>query len=283
MGPVISTDEARRLLAAEPPPVVLDVRWRLAGPSGRQDYDAGHLPGAVFVDLDAELAAPPGTGGRHPLPDPDAVQASLRAAGVCSGRAVLVYDADNGSVAARAWWLLRWAGHPQVMVLDGGYAAWAAEGHPVSTATSRPEPGDIEVVPGQMPVVDPDRAAQVAREGTLFDARAPERYRGETEPIDPRAGHVPGAINAPFTEHVDGDGRWRAPEDLARRFRDLGIDESAPVAAYCGSGVTACSVLLAMEHAGISGAGEGPALFPGSWSQWSSDPTRPVRTGPEPG
>ncbi|QGK69465.1 sulfurtransferase [Allosaccharopolyspora coralli] len=283
MGPVISTDEALRLLSGGSPPVMLDVRWRLTGPSGRADHEAGHLPGAVFVDLDNELADPAGSGGRHPLPNPTALQESLRAAGVCAGRPVLVYDADNGSVAARAWWLLRWAGHEHVRVLDGGYAAWVSEQRPVSTDQPSPERGDFEVVGGHMPVVELDRVGSLAREGTLLDARAPERYRGETEPIDPRAGHVPGAVNAPFTGHIDEYGRWRSPEELADRFRALGVDESRPVAAYCGSGVTACSVLLAWEQAGLSREGDRPALFPGSWSQWSSDPGRPAATGAEPG
>ncbi len=283
MGPVISTDEAMRLLSSGSLPVVLDVRWRLVGPPGRADYDAGHLPGAVFVDLDTELAGPAGPAGRHPLPDPSALQESLRAAGVSAERPVLVYDADNGSVAARAWWLLRWAGHEHVLVLDGGYAAWVSEQRPVTPEPPSPDRGDFEVVGGQMPVVELDRAASLAREGTLLDARAPERYRGETEPVDPRAGHVPGAVNAPFTEHVDEYGRWRSPKELARHFRQLGVNESRPVAAYCGSGVTACSVLLAWEQAGMTRAGDRPALFPGSWSQWSSDPDRPAATGAEPG
>ncbi|GAA0540882.1 sulfurtransferase [Saccharopolyspora subtropica] len=270
-------------LRQEPHPTLLDIRWSLLGPPGRQDYEAGHLPGAVFVDLDAELAAPPGPAGRHPLPDPAALEGVLRRAGVDRGRPVVVYDADNGSAAARAWWLLRWAGHESVAVLDGGYAAWTAEGRPTTTEQPTPREGDFRVRPGSMPVIDADEAARLAREGTLLDARAPERYRGDVEPLDPRAGHIPGAVNAPFAAHVAADGRWRSPEDLARHFADLGVGGSGPVGAYCGSGVTACSVLLALEHAGLTGPDRPAALYAGSWSNWSADPDRPAATGPEAG
>jgi thiosulfate/3-mercaptopyruvate sulfurtransferase len=255
-------------------PVLLDVRWRLVGPPGVEDYRAGHLPGAVFVDLDRDLAAEPGAGGRHPLPTPESLRAALRAAGVRRNHPVVVYDAGDGSVAARAWWLLRWVGHDQVAVLDGGYAAWTAEGRPVSTEVPTPEPGDIEVVPGHMSVLDADEAAELARTGVLLDARAPERYRGDVEPVDPRAGHIPGAVNAPFTGHIGPDGRWRTPEELAKRFADLGV-EPGKVGAYCGSGVTASSVVLALEVAGL---GQAP-LYAGSWSHWCTDPERPVETG----
>ncbi|GAA2800282.1 sulfurtransferase [Saccharopolyspora taberi] len=265
------------------PPVLLDVRWSLLGPPGKQDYERGHLPGAVFVDLDTELASPPGAGGRHPLPDPAALERTLRRCGVSRDRAVVVYDADNGSVAARAWWLLRWAGHPDVRVLDGGYAAWVAEGRPVTTDPVVPAEGDFEVRPGSMPVVDADAAASLAREGALLDARAPERYRGDTEPLDARAGHIPGAVNAPFAEHVDSSGKWRPAQELAERFAQLGVETSSPVGAYCGSGVTACSVLLALEHAGLSTAERPAVLYAGSWSEWSADPSRPVATGQEAG
>lgn len=261
-----------------PPPVVLDVRWRLAGPPGRDDYANGHLPGAVFVDLDTELAAPPGPGGRHPLPDPAALQATLRAAGVHADDTVIAYDDRDGSVAARAWWLLRWAGHADVAVLDGGYAAWTDEHRPTTTGVPTPAPGDITVAPGHLPVLAADQAAALARAGVLLDARAPERYRGDVEPVDPRPGHVPGARNAPFAGHLGPDGRWRSPAELAARFADLGVADGVPVGAYCGSGVTASSVVLALDLAGVSGA----ALYAGSWSHWSADPARPAATGDEP-
>jgi thiosulfate/3-mercaptopyruvate sulfurtransferase len=318
---LVSCTELAAASAGPLPPVLLDVRWRLGGPPGREDYDRGHLPGAVHLDLDTDLAGAPGAGGRHPLPEPGALQRALRAAGVRADRPVVVYDADNGSVAARAWWLLRWAGHPSVRVLDGGFAAWNAEGRLVTTATPTVEQGDITVRPGGMPVLDTDGAAELARRGVLIDARAPERYRGEVEPIDPRAGHIPGAVNAPFAGHVGDDGRWRSAEQLAARFAELGLvaglgvgggasggasggaggggggdagggagadgravaDDHVRVGAYCGSGVTAASVVLALEVAGITTPDAPARLYVGSWSQWSSEPERPVATGAEPG
>jgi thiosulfate/3-mercaptopyruvate sulfurtransferase len=283
-SPLVSTTDLAVSLSGVEPPVLLDVRWRLGGPPGREDYVRGHLPGAVFLDLDADLSAPPGPAGRHPLPAPADLQRVLRAAGVRDGAPVVVYDADNGSVAARLWWLLRWAGHDRVRLLDGGYAAWVAEGHPVTADIPTPVQGDVTVRPGHMPVVDANGAAELARTGLLLDARAPERYRGDVEPIDPRAGHVPGARNAPFAAHTGEDGRWRAPEELAEHFAKLGVPETSgsEVGAYCGSGVTAASVVLALEIAGVTNS-DGPAtLYAGSWSNWSADPTRPVATGDAP-
>ncbi|MBB4684959.1 sulfurtransferase [Amycolatopsis jiangsuensis] len=261
-------------------PVVLDVRWRLGGPPGADSYREGHLPGAVFADLDTVLAAPPGEGGRHPLPDPADLQCELRKAGVRTGWPVVVYDDADGSVAARAWWLLRWAGHADVAVLDGGYAAWRAEGRPVTTEVPSPGPGDIEVRPGAMPVLTAEGAAALAREGLLLDARAHVRYTGETEPVDPRAGHIPGAVNAPSSGHAGADGRWLSPGELAERFAALGLSAETQVGAYCGSGVTASSVVLALEVAGHPAPA---ALYAGSWSHWSRDPDRPAATGPERG
>jgi thiosulfate/3-mercaptopyruvate sulfurtransferase len=269
-------------------PVVLDVRWRLGGPPGRADHAAGHVPGAVFVDLDTELAAPPGTGGRHPLPEPSRLEEVLRRAGISEGSRVVAYDHADGSVAARAWWLLRWAGlsADHVAVLDGGWAAWREEGLPVSTEEPAPEPGDVVVRPGGMPVLDADGAAALARSGVLLDARAGERYRGEAEPVDPRAGHIPGARSAPSAGNAGHDGRWQEPEDLAERFRELGVEPgSGPeaVGAYCGSGVTASSLVLALEHAGLTAPEKPAALYAGSWSDWSTDQDRPAATGPEAG
>ena len=288
--PLVScTDLAVSLSGAEPP-VVLDVRWRLGGPPGREDYARGHLPGAVFLDLDTDLAAPPGPAGRHPLPAPADLQHALRAAGVRDGAPVVVYDADNGSVAARLWWLLRWAGHDRVRLLDGGLAAWVTEGRPVTIDVPAPAPGDVTVRPGHMPVLDSDGAAALARTGVLLDARAPERYRGDVEPIDPKAGHVPGARNAPFAANTGEDGRWRTPQELAEHFAKLGVPEKqaasaeagGEVGAYCGSGVTAASVVLALEVAGITSLDAPAALYAGSWSNWSADPARPVATGDAP-
>ena len=279
MRPLISPAELAAFGNRERP-VVLDVRWRLGGPPGEESYRDGHLPGAVFVDLDTALAAPPGEGGRHPLPDPEVLQRGLRKAGVQADRQVVVYDDADGSVAARAWWLLRWAGHREVAVLDGGYAAWSAEGREVTTEVPSPAPGDIEVRPGGMPVLSADEAAALARDGVLFDARAHVRYTGETEPVDPRAGHIPGAVNAPSSEHAGPDGRWRSPAELAERFAALGLADDVPAGAYCGSGVTASSVVLALE---VAGRKEPAALYAGSWSHWSRDPERPAATGPERG
>ena len=280
MHPLIGTQELASLLASAEPPVVLDVRWRLTGPPGIESYADSHLPGAVFLSIDDDLAGPPGEGGRHPLPGPAALQRTLRAAGVRGDSFVVAYDDADGSTAARAWWLLRWAGHRNVAVLDGGFAAWTEEGRPVTAEVPDPEPGDIEVTPGGMPVLDTDAAAALARESVLLDARVPARYAGETEPVDPRAGHIPGAVNAPFAAHLGENGRWLPAEVLAERFAALGVSGDRPVGAYCGSGVTAASVVLALEAAG---RGAPAALYPGSWSQWSADPDRPAATGADPG
>lgn len=277
-------------------PVVLDVRWRLTGPPGRDDHAARRIPGAVFTDLDTELAAgpsSPGPGGRHPLPEPAALQEVLRAAGVRDGdpdQLVIAYDDADGSVAARAWWLLRWAGvdPARVRVLDGGFAAWAQAGLPVAGSggdAPEPEPspaGDLVVRPGGMPVVDADGAAALARDGVLLDARAAARYRGETEPVDPRAGHVPGARNVPAAANAGPDGRWAPAEVLAERFRAAGVGPGVPAGAYCGSGINACAVVLALEESGLTTPQAPAALYPGSWSEWSADPQRPAATGDRP-
>ncbi|WP_433532085.1 sulfurtransferase [Micromonospora sp. CA-263727] len=262
------------------PPTLLDVRWRLAGPSGRDDYAAGHLPGAVFVDLDTALCGPPGLAGRHPLPDPAALQAALRAAGVRAGHPVVVYDGGDGMSAARAWWTLRWAGHRPVRLLSGGYPAWRAAGLPTSTDEPTPAPGDVAVRPGALPVLDATAAARLAAagDGVLLDVRAAPRYRGDHEPIDPVAGHIPGAVNLPASEYVT-DGRFPAADALRDRFAAAGVAAGVPVGAYCGSGVTAAQAVLALHLAGRPDA----ALYVGSWSNWVADPARPVATAPPPG
>jgi thiosulfate/3-mercaptopyruvate sulfurtransferase len=257
-------------------PVLLDVRWRLGGPPGIESYRRGHLPGAVFTDLDRELAAPPGPGGRHPLPEAAAFQAAMRAAGVGQERPVVVYDDGDGTAAARAWWLLRYFGHPHVRVLDGGYAAWTAGGHPVSVTEPAPEPGDFTARPGQMPLLDATGAQGLAGSGILLDARAAERYRGDTELVDPVAGHIPGAVSAPTTGNVNTDGTFKDADELQDRFAVLGArpDGGPAVGAYCGSGVTAAHEVLALALAGIPAA-----LYVGSWSDWITDPARPIATG----
>jgi thiosulfate/3-mercaptopyruvate sulfurtransferase len=278
MHPIITAAELASALADDSTDVVLlDIRYQLGGPPGRPDYEAGHIPGAVYVDLDAELAGKPGSGGRHPLPDLDVFTAAMRRAGVGAGREVVVYDGGIGWAAARAWWLLRWAGHERVRVLDGGLPAWLATGHGLSDRAPAPAPGDFTPAPGALRLLTADEAAAFARDGILLDARAGERYRGEVEPIDPVAGHIPGAISAPTAENLDADGRFLPPDALARRFAALGADADTEVGVYCGSGVSAAQQVLALAVAGIPAA-----LYVGSWSEWSADPARPVATGATP-
>lgn len=298
-GPLIGTAGLVRLLSEPGHPgqpgqpgavALLDVRWQLGGPPGLQRYLAGHLPGAVYVDLDADLAAPPGSGagGRHPLPAAGDFEAAMRRAGLRAGQLAVVYDDGDATVAARLWWLLRYFGHDRVAVLDGGYAAWRAAGLPGPAGQVAPPPGDFAAGPGgAMPVLDDAGAARLARAGVLLDARAAVRYRGETEPADPVAGHIPGAVSAPASGNTGADGMFLPGPDLARRFAALGVPEPGRrpgqdrpplVGAYCGSGVTAAQEVLALELAGWTAA-----LYPGSWSAWCADPSRPVATGPEPG
>lgn len=268
-SPLISVDE----LAAERRAVtILDVRYQLGGSGGGPaEYAAGHVPGAVYVDLDTALAAPAGRGGRHPLPDPDVFTRAMQRAGVSNARPVVVYDNWGARAAARAWWLLRYYGHPDVRVLDGGWPAWQRSGQPVSTAPAPVAPGTFAGAPGGMPIVEADDVPGV---GVLIDARAPERFRGEVEPIDPVAGHIPGAVNVPTTANLDADGRFRAPAELAAEYARVGAVAGADVAVYCGSGVTAAHDVLALELAGVRAK-----LYPGSWSGWITDPSRPVARG----
>jgi thiosulfate/3-mercaptopyruvate sulfurtransferase len=271
-SPLVAVDQ----LADPPTQTLLDVRWQLTDGSQPDLYASGHIPGAVFVDLERDLAAPPGRGGRHPLPAAADFEHAMRVAGVFDERPVVVYDDANGLPAARAWWLLRYFGHEQVALLDGGLEAWLAAGRPLHQGDERPsEPGDFTARPGAMPVIDADQAGQLARTGVLIDARAPERYRGESEPMDPVAGHIPGARNRPMARNLGPSGRFRPEAELAAELADLaGTD----VGAYCGSGITAAHTVLALELAGVGGA----ALYPGSWSEWVTDPGRPVATGDEP-
>jgi thiosulfate/3-mercaptopyruvate sulfurtransferase len=261
--------------------VLLDVRWTLAG-SDHDGYLAAHIPGAVFVDLDRELAAPPGLGGRHPLPDPADLQAVWRAAGIDDDSSVVVYDGGSGLASARAWWLLRWSGLRDVRVLDGGLAAWLAVAERPTADGAEPadHPGTITVRPGAMPVVEVDRATELAESGGLIDARAAVSYRGEIEPLDPVAGHIPGSLNLPITDLLSADGTFRSTAALRAAFAALGVladqppaDRQQTVAASCGSGITACQLILAAEVAGLE-----LALYPGSYSQWCAL-GRPVAVG----
>lgn len=274
MNAIISASELASDLAGPNPPVLLDVRWRLGGPNLRSAYEEAHIPGAVYVDLDSELAAPAGAAGRHPLPDPEVFGAAMRAAGVSGDRDVVVYDGGLGWAAARAWWLLRWTGHSSVRVLDGGLAAWDG---PVEAGHASPDPGTFVPAPGALPLLDADGAAALARTGLLLDARAAERYRGDVEPIDRVGGHIPGAVSAPTTENVAESGRFLTAGELADRFKALGASDASEVGVYCGSGVSGAHEVLALAVAGIPAA-----LYAGSWSEWSQDDSRPVATGPDP-
>ena len=287
MSALIEVGSLASELAGRTPPVVLDVRWRLGGPPGIDSYYEGHLPGAVFVDLDTDLSGPPGSGGRHPLPTAADFEAAMRRLGVRSEYPVVVYDDGDSTIAARAWWTLRYFGHDQVRVLDGGFRAWAAAGQPVTVDDPDVAPGDFTATPGQLPVLDAAGAAALARSGVLLDARAGERYRGEVEPVDPAAGHIPGAVSAPTAANVGPDGRFLPPDQLRRRFEERGVSAgpsgrpgvlALDVGAYCGSGVTAAHEVLALDLAGVPAS-----LYVGSWSGWTADPSRPVATGAEPG
>lgn len=257
--------------------VALDVQWNLTsagGPPGRELYAAAHLPGARFLDLDTDLAAAPGPAGRHPLPAPDVLESALRRCGVDAESQVVVYDQGPSFAAARAWWVLRHAGLRDVRVLDGGLSAWQRAGLPVTTELPSPAEGTVRVSLGGMPLLDADQALKCAADGVLLDARSPERFRGEQEPIDPVAGHIPGAVNAPTTDNAAADGRFLDPAELRKRFARLGVDGSTQVGVYCGSGVTAAHEVLALHEAGVQAA-----LYVGSWSEWVTDSSRPVATG----
>jgi thiosulfate/3-mercaptopyruvate sulfurtransferase len=268
-SPLISAAELSSLLGTV---TVLDVRYRMGGPPGREEHAAGHVPGAAYVDMDTELASAPANpvdqGGRHPLPAPDVFVAAMRRAGVSNDVPVVVYDDWQGRAAGRAWWLLRDYGHTDVRVLDGGWSVWVASGGAVTTERAAPVPGDFDGKPGSVPVVD---ASSVADVDVVIDARAPERYRGETEPVDPVAGHIPGAVNVDTSRNLAEDGRFLPAADLREIYAAVGAVPGVEVAAYCGSGVTATHDLLALAVAGVDAA-----LFPESWSGWVSDATRPV-------
>jgi thiosulfate/3-mercaptopyruvate sulfurtransferase len=269
-GPLITADELRTMLD-EPELRIADVRWSLERGPARDDYIAGHIPGAVFVDLDHDLSQPTGP-GRHPFPSPEHFARAMRRAGVSARTRVVAYDDVGGSVAARLWWLLRFYGHDDVAVLDAGLQAW--EG-PLQQSWVHVAEGDFRAAtPPRAQVLDFDAVRTLSSDTVLLDARAPERYRGETEPIDPRAGHIPGAVSAFWKGNLGPDGRFLTTAELRKRFTGLGVRADSLPVAYCGSGVNACHDLLALELAGLRGR-----LYAGSWSDWSGRPEAPVELG----
>lgn len=247
---------------------VLDCRGRLGDPEfGRRAYAAGHIPGALHGDLDRDFAAPPGAGGRHPLPDPETLATTLRRWGLNDADQIVVYDDAGGAFAARAWWCLRWLGHAAVAVLDGGLGAWSG---PLSRAVPEYPPGDFSIRPSLTRTIDADALmtlVSASADPILIDARSRERFDGAEEPIDPIAGHIPGARCLPFQDNLDASGRFKPADALAQRFKDLPAD----TVCYCGSGVTAAHNVLALRAAGHPE----PILYPGSWSEWITDPSRP--------
>jgi len=276
-GPIVDVAWLARRLH-HPGLRVADVRWALAGPPGRERYEGGHLPGAVFLDAEHELSSPGEGPGRHPLPAADKLARVLGGSGIGDEHVVVAYDDAGGSIAARLWWLYRHYGRDgRAAVLDGGITAWTDAGLPLVTDPPDHPAATWAAGPAVDDVVDTAAVRDlVGGETLLLDARAPERYRGETEPIDPRAGHIPGASSAPWADNLGPDGRFLPPERLRDRYAALGAVDR-PVVAYCGSSLTATHDLLAMELAGIGGA----RLYEGSWSHWSSDPSRPAATGGE--
>jgi thiosulfate/3-mercaptopyruvate sulfurtransferase len=275
-GVLIDAERLRRLLGSDPALVILDVRWALGDPHGREHHARAHIPGAVYVDLETELAAPGDSRrGRHPLPDPDALQEAARRWGIRDSSHIVAYDDVGNLSAARAWWLLRWAGLESVHLLDGGLAAWKRAGHGTESGSVSRARGDVTLAPGALAVLDAEASADLARTGLLLDARAAERYRGEVEPVDPRAGHIPGAVSAPTAANLRADGTFMDAAALAERFAALGVERGAAVGVYCGSGITATHEIAALALAGFEAT-----LYPGSWSEWVSDPERPVAVGP---
>ncbi|MBP1326869.1 thiosulfate/3-mercaptopyruvate sulfurtransferase [Leucobacter exalbidus] len=269
-------ESERDFPAGSPRTRLLDVRWTMPQPDGREAFAAGHLPGAVYVDLDTQLAQhKTAQDGRHPLPDPADFQAAARSWGLNDDDEVVVYDGGGNYASARAWWLLLNAGFGRVRLLDGALPAWVAAGGTLETGSPAVEPGDVTLSSAQLPAIELTEVEPfVAAGGKLIDARAAERYAGIQEPIDPRAGHIPGAVSAPTGGNLTRDGFFLPGDVLRARFSTVGVDSAQAIAAYCGSGVTATHTLVALALAGFGGA-----LFPGSWSQWSNHDELPVATG----
>jgi thiosulfate/3-mercaptopyruvate sulfurtransferase len=277
---LIDTETLAKALR-DPELAIIDCRFALDKPAwGAAEYVARHIPGAVFADMDRDLAGrPTGANGRHPLPDPADLASTLGQFGIGRGVQVVVYDQEGGMYASRLWWLLRWLGHDAAAVLDGGFAKWAAEGRPLASGVERRAPRIFEAVVRRDMVMTAEEVAERAgrADWRVVDARAPERYRGEHETIDPAAGHIPGAVNHSYRSNLRQDGTLLPPSELRARLEETaGAVASDRIVCYCGSGVTACHNLLALEHAGFNGG----KLYPGSWSEWCSDPARPVQKGP---
>jgi thiosulfate/3-mercaptopyruvate sulfurtransferase len=274
---LISASELQGLQAAGVPLVLLDCSFDLADTAaGERTYLASHLPGALYAHLDRDLSGTKtGRNGRHPLPDRATLAATAGAWGVAPGVQVVGYDMQGGPYAARAWWLLRWLGHAEVAVLDGGVAAWKAAGGTLTADAALPQPRPpYPSAAAAMPTIDAATLQSQLGQVCLFDARAGERFRGEVEPLDPVAGHIPGARLRFFKDNLQPDGRFKPAAQLQAEFTALGAC-GGPVVQQCGSGVTACHNLLALAHAGLGVS----TLYPGSWSEWCSDPTRPVARG----
>lgn len=283
--PLISVEELHaKLTRPRKSPTLLDVRWQLGRVNGQSEYEREHLPGAVYVDLDAQLSSPVkpgGKGGRHPMPDAKSFGASMERAGVHSERLVVCYDADNSVPASRAWWLLRYYGHRDVRVLDGGLAAWVAAGLPTESGSFTPKSGHFHPHPKGRHRIKAKDVPAYAEHGALLDARPAERFRGENETVDPVAGHIPGATSVPAVDNLDDQGHFLPVSVLREKLQPKlprADSETGPAepAIYCGSGVQAAHLALALELAGLA---KDPALYVGSWSDWISDPARPVQTG----
>jgi thiosulfate/3-mercaptopyruvate sulfurtransferase len=278
---LITVSELVAALSTEHRLVIVDVRWALGRADGYQQFELGHIPGARFADLDSQLASEPSAAeGRHPLPAISQFQAVVRTLGIRSESWVVVYDQAQSFSAARLWWLLQNAGFDNVSILDRGIDAWLAAGQPVETGEpSASREGlylsEVSLTWGKLPTIAIDEVESFAHTGVLLDARAGERFRGEVEPVDPRAGHIVGAVSAPTSDNLQPDGRFSSPAVLRERFEALGITAGTSTAVYCGSGITASHEIFALHLAGFDAA-----LYPGSWSQWSSDPNRTIETGP---
>ncbi len=277
--PMLITPEWLTAHLDDPAIQIVDVRWYLTERSrGRAEYLEAHIPGASFMDIDDDLAAPRGQGpGRHPLPEPAAFAAAAGRAGIGTDTHVVAYDAGGGAYAARLWWLLRYFGHQRVSLLDGGWPAWLAASHPTESGARDATPATFIAVPRPELVIDAAAVEELRRDpnAVLLDARAIERYEGRVEPVDPQAGHIPGARPAPYAGNLRDDGRLKAPDELRDRYAALGVDTAQRVACYCGSGVTAAHDVFALFLAGRTDA----LLYEGSWSDWCSDPARPIATG----